>query len=187
MAAVVVAVALTACRGNKTTSADSQEDSIAVDVVPDTTVYGVCGKGTSMHSLQLVTDEGDTLTYMVDDADGEPVVKGGLLAGDRLAVVGAKTADGELEAHNVINITTLLGRWLSIDKNFEIREGGLVESSVKAESHPWTTWKICNCRLVLNADTFSIDQLGADSLYIENRDGIYAFKRQAAGSANQAQ
>ena len=27
----------------------------------DTTAYGVCGDGTSMHSLQLITDMGDTI------------------------------------------------------------------------------------------------------------------------------
>ena len=35
----------------------------------DSTVYGVCGDGTSMHSLQLITDMGDTIEYMMIDAD----------------------------------------------------------------------------------------------------------------------
>ena len=80
----------------------------------------------------------------------------------------------------MVNLTTLLGRWTSIDKNFEIQEGGVVESSVKAETHPWTSWKIYNGNLLLNRDTFNVVQLGADSLYLENGEGIYAFKRQQA-------
>lgn len=133
-----------------------------------------------MHTLELITDEGDTLTYLVDVDSEDEVVKGGMLAGDRMAVVGAKDGNGELVATQVVNLTTLLGRWTSIDKNFEIQEGGVVESSVKAETHPWTSWKIYNGNLLLNRDTFNVVQLGADSLYLENGEGIYAFKRQQA-------
>lgn len=159
-----------------------------VEEVADSTVYGVCGEGTSMHSLELITDTGDTLTYTILDAEADmdgmvtggglvSHVEGGLMAGDKVAVTGQKV-DGELIADKVINVTSLLGHWTSIDKNFEIEEGGTVRSSVKAESNPWTSWKILNGRLLLNRDTFNINSLGADSLYIENDKGIYTFKRQ---------
>lgn len=159
-----------------------------VEEVADSTVYGVCGEGTSMHSLELITDTGDTLTYTILDAEADmdgmvtggglvSHVEGGLMAGDKVAVTGQKI-DGELIADKVINVTSLLGHWTSIDKNFEIEEGGTVRSSVKAESNPWTSWKILNGRLLLNRDTFNINSLGADSLYIENEKGIYTFKRQ---------
>lgn len=159
-----------------------------VEEVADSTVYGVCGEGTSMHSLELITDTGDTLTYTILDAEADmdgmvtggglvSHVEGGLMAGDKVAVTGQKV-DGELIADKVINVTSLLGHWTSIDKNFEIEEGGTVRSSVKAESNPWTSWKILNGRLLLNRDTFNINSLGADSLYIENEKGIYTFKRQ---------
>lgn len=161
-------------------AADNQEE------MADSTVYGVCGDGTSMHSLELITDAGDTLTYTILDAeydeDGTQEgmvshVEGGLMAGDKVAVTGQKV-DGELIADRVINVTSLLGHWTSIDKNFEIEEGGTVRSSVKAETAPWTSWKILNGRLLLNRDTFDITSLGADSLYIENQKGIFTFKRQ---------
>lgn len=159
-----------------------------VEDVADSTVYGVCGEGTSMHSLELITDTGDTLTYTILDAEADmdgmvtggglvSHVEGGLMAGDKVAVTGQKV-DGELIADKVINVTSLLGHWTSIDKNFEIEEGGTVRSSVKAESNPWTSWKILNGRLLLNRDTFNINSLGSDSLYIENDKGIYTFKRQ---------
>ena len=156
--------------------------------VADSTVYGVCGEGTSMHSLELITDAGDTLVYTILDSevdfDGDVAlgessttdVAGGLMAGDKMAVVGHK-ADGELIADRVLNVTSLLGRWTSIDKNFEIEEGGTVKSSVKAETAPWTSWKILNGNLLLNRDTFNVTSLGADSLYIENSTGIFTFKR----------
>lgn len=175
---IVIAMMFISCGGGKTDMTQVQEDSVCVDVIPDTTVYGTCSSGTSMHSLELVTDEGKTLTYIVDVENENSVVMGGMLAGDRMAVVGNLNGEGELVANKVINITTLLGKWTSIDKLFEIQEGGTVESSVKAESHPWTSWKIYNCNLILNTDTFSIESLGADSLFLENEAGIYAFKRQ---------
>lgn len=159
------------------------EDTDEVAEVNDTTVYGVCGEGTSMHSLEIITDAGDTLVYTLLSQDAETEVEtpsdvqGGLMAGDKMAVTGHKTAD-ELVADRVINVTSLLGHWTSIDKNFTIEEGGTVHSAVKAETNPWTSWKILNGCLLLNRDTFAIDGLSADSLYLENANGIFTFKRQ---------
>ena len=179
--AMLVLLAGCNAKKEKPQAAASQQEETA-----DSTVYGVCGEGTSMHSLELVTDAGDTLTYTIlddeDDEDGTgggmvSHVEGGLMAGDKVAVTGQKV-DGELIADRVINVTSLLGHWTSIDKNFEIEEGGTVRSSVKAETDPWTSWKILNGRLLLNRDTFDITSLGADSLYIENQKGIFTFKRQ---------
>ena len=167
------------CTGQKTQQQPTESDTMAVEVsTPDSTVYGVCGEGTSMHALELVTDEGDTLTYLVDADTEQETVKGGLFAGDRMAVVGYKGAEGDMVATCAVNLTTLMGKWTSIDKNFEIQEGGLVESSIKAETRPWTSWKIHNGQLLLNADTFAIERLGADSLCLENGEGIFVFKRQ---------
>lgn len=181
--ASVILLILAGCNAKKEkpqTAADNQEETA------DSTVYGICGDGTSMHSLELITDVGDTLTYTILDSEYDDDatsagnvshVEGGLMAGDKMAVTGHK-ADGELIADNVINVTSLLGRWMSIDKNFEIEEGGTVRSSVKAETNPWTSWKILNGQLLLNRDTFDITSLEADSLYIENQKGIFTFKRQ---------
>lgn len=178
MAAMVV---FASCFGNKTKKQVTEADSIAMEeeALPDSTVYGVCGEGTSMHSLELLTDGGDTLTYEVlDEGSEESLVVGGLLAGDRLAVVGYVNEEKEHIASKVINLTTLQGKWMSIDKNFEIEEGGSVKSNIKAETNPWVFWKIYNGQLLLNKDTFQINGLGADSLYLENKQGIFTFKRQ---------
>jgi hypothetical protein len=86
-------------------------------------------------------------------------------------------SDQGLVGKKFINLTTLLGKWTSLDKNFEIVEGGMVSSNVEAESNPWVSWKILNGHLLLNTDTFDIVELGADSLYIENKSGIYVYKR----------
>lgn len=34
-----------------------------------------------------------------------------------------------------------------------------------------------NGKLILSSDTFDIYSLGADSLYLENTEGIYGYKR----------
>lgn len=144
--------------------------------IPDTTIYGKCGEGTAMHTLELITDKGDTIIYSLEDADTEADVQGGLFSGDRLAIVACKGLDGGMFAKKVINLTSLIGKWGSLDKSFEICEGGFVESNV-TEPKPYTEWKILNGMLVLSADTFNIYNLGPDSLLLENSQGIYGYKR----------
>ena len=166
-----------ACKHKQSSSNLEIKDSLNDSSVTDTTLYGLCGEGSSMHNIELITDLGDTLEFMaMDEGSDSAVIHGGLLAGDRLAVIGHEV-NGERYAQRVINLTTLLGKWTSLDKNFEILEGGQIKNNVKAETNPWTSWKICNGKLLLNKDTFVIDNLGADSLYLENKDGIFAFKR----------
>lgn len=143
-------------------------------VVSDTTVYGECGDGTTMNCLELKTADGETVRYIVEPDSLYSPVKGGMLAGDRMAVTGHKVGD-EMIADKVINLTTLLGRWSSIDKNFEIQEGGLVKSST-AENN-YQKWEIFNGKLILVPDTFSVFALGPDSLMLENNNGIFVFAR----------
>ena len=180
---LLMAVAMLLIAGCRQTPQQVEVDTLADTLRMDTAIigdidstqYGVCGEGTAMHTLELITDGGDTLYYtfqVEEDAD----IQGGMMCGDRMAVMGKSTSDG-LVATRIINLTTLFGKWTSLDKNFEIVEGGLVNSSVEAESNPWVSWKILNGRLLLNTDTFDIVSLGADSLYLENQNGIFVYKR----------
>ena len=176
---MAVMLSTTGCR-QTSPSAEAVADSDTVIVADtllevDSTVYGICGEGTAMHTLELITDGGDTLYYTMRVEEDAQIV-GGLMVGDRMAVMG-KEKDHGLVAQKIINLTTLLGKWTSLDKNFEIVEGGLVNSNVEAESNPWVSWKILNGKLLLNTDTFDIVDLGADSLYIENEKGIFVYKR----------
>ena len=94
------------------------EDSMIVD----TTVYGRCGDGTAMHTLELVTDKGDTVVYTLEGLDTCASVQGGLFVGDRIAVIGERVEglNEEMFAKKVINLTSLQGVWTSLDKKFEI-------------------------------------------------------------------
>lgn len=163
------------CKGNKQPAAETSTPE-PTDLSADSTVYGVCGTETGMSTLQLIRDNGDTLTYLIGEGDDE-VVKGGLFAGDRLALTAYDNQDGEHVATRVINLNTLMGHWTSLDKNFTLESGGEVKSEVKAESNPWTAWKINNGNLVLNRDTFAVTTLGPDSLALENPQGIFVYKR----------
>lgn len=173
---------IASCNGNKQKGSDTDVNA-DTDAAADSTLYGICGEGTAMHTLQLITLTGDTLnlSLLPDDADDPDAdaatVNGGLMCGDHLAVLATTTADGPV-ATKVINLTSLMGRWTSISRNFVIEEGGVVTSDVKAETHPYTSWKIYNGQLLLGRDTFNIVTLGPDSLAIENHNGIYLYKRQ---------
>ena len=183
--AAAIAIIMVGCNTKKEKPQVVVDDEVEV---ADSTVYGVCGSGTSMHSLELVTDAGDTLTYIILDSEADmdggetkgvvSNVEGGFMAGDKMAVTGMETVEGELVATRAINVTSLLGHWTSIDRNFVIEEGGTVHSEVKAETNPWTSWKILNGQLLLNRDTFDLTSLSADSLYLENPKGIHIYKRQ---------
>ena len=168
-------IILASCNGGKTDNAETQKDTLNIGSA-DSTIYGKCGEGTMMNTLELVTDDGKTLTFTIDEEKGSDV-QGGMMSGDRMAVTYYKTADENI-AHKIINLTTLLGRWTSLDKNFTINEDGSIESNIQAESKPYTAWAICNARLILNTDTFEVLSLGADSLSLENSKGIFVYKRQ---------
>lgn len=154
---------------------ESAADTIVVGE-KDSTIYGICGEGTMMHTLELQGDDGKSITVTIDEEMGSDV-QGGLFAGDRMAVTVTNTEDGPV-AQKVINLTTLMGKWTSLDRNFVIKEDGSIESNVTAETKPYTAWSVANARLVLNVDTFDVVTLSADSLELENANGIYVYKRQ---------
>ena len=94
----MIMVMVTGCHETKQPIPVVDSDSIMQEELiyeTDSTVYGTCGEATAMHTLQLITDGGDTLSYTMmveEDAD----VQGGLLVGDRMAVIGKYTHREEL-------------------------------------------------------------------------------------------
>lgn len=173
-----LAIALTAvvgCTGKKETKAETPVDSTAVEV-PDTAIYGIVGEGTTMSVLELLTEEGKTMQFEIN-TDSLSDIQGGIFAGDRVTLTCMKGSEMPVVC-KVVNLTTLLGKWTSLDRNFEIKEDGVVESALKTESRPYTHWSMSNASLILNTDTFSVLLLGPDSLSLENENGIFVFKRQ---------
>lgn len=173
--AISVLFALFSCTEKQKKQAPAPE--IVAEEVLDTAAYGICGEGTSMHSLVLVTDNDGTLNLAINDDEETPCVLGGLMNGDRLTATYSKTAEGYV-ATKVINLTTMMGLWTSLDKNFEMYEDGSIKSNVSAETKSYTAWNMCNGNLILNTDTFTVLELGPDSMMLENNSGIFVYKRQ---------
>lgn len=177
----VVAIAvlfIAGCDNKKKTVEDGLEAPVEEQVaVVDSAVYGVIGAGTSMHSLEVKDENGKTSVFPLN-VDLEADLQGGLFSGDRITLVLGKNANGEKEVMKAVNLSSLCGKWTALDRNFEIKDDGTVESAQSMESNPYTQWSMINCRLVLNRDTFDVLYIGGDSLTIENLKGIFVYKRQ---------
>ena len=147
----------------------------------DSALYGKGGDATSMHVLTVVSDEGQETAIAMNQDTIPSDIQGGLYAGDLICVTTMPSAEdparGMKMVRKAVNITSLMGHWTSLDRNFYIKENGVVENKNAVESKPYTSWQMCNCQLILNADTFDIIALTPDSLTLEGKDGVYAYKR----------
>lgn len=170
-----MAALLAGCDQKKSGSSAVSADTIAV-ATPDSALYGTVGEGTTMHVLELITEDGKAMSVAIGQ-DSCSDVQGGLFAGDRVTLTTRPGSGDAPEVEKLVNLTSLLGRWTSLDRNFEIQEDGIIVSSNKAESRPLTHWSTANANLILNADTFSVLLLGPDSMAIENQEGIFVYKR----------
>ena len=157
----------------------AEDDTSAVNAIPrDKTLYGLCGDGTAMNTLQLLRDNGDTLVLSITNAMEAGQVFGGLFVGDRIAVLPNATNS---EAVIVINQNALLGDWVmpnpidgSSEVGIRIKEGGVAES-IEQSSIIYKTWKIFNGRLEIlsqrdgggdeeELNLYELVKLGPDSL-----------------------
>ena len=180
MAAASMTIMMSCGGGNgQQQMAEVEDDTTAVNVIPtDKTLYGLCGDGTAMNTLQLLRDNGDTLVLSITNAMEAGQVFGGLLVGDRIAVLPNATNS---EAVIVINQNALLGDWVmpnpidgSSEVGIRIKEGGVAES-IEQSSIIYKTWKIFNGRLEIlsqrdgggdeeELNLYELVKLGADSL-----------------------
>ena len=145
-------VMLLSCGGKQQSQVEETQDSINIeDIVPrDHTIYGVCTDGTAMNTLEMVTDNGDTLLLSLTTAQEVGKVFGGLQVSDRVAVVAD---NAKKEAKLVINLNTLMGDWVMPDPidgsseiGIRIKEGGVAES-IDQSVIVYRTWKIFNGEL----------------------------------------
>ena len=170
---------LGSCGGKQQQKAVDEKKSTSEGYVPfDRTIYGLCGEGTAMNTLELITDNGDTLNLSMLNAEEAGQVFGGLQTGDRLAVMAN---DEKTEATIVINLNTLLGDWVmpdpidgSAEVGIRIKEGGVAES-IEMTNIIYRTWKIVNGQLEIlsiregggdaeETNLYQILTLGADTL-----------------------
>lgn len=191
-AQLFIAAAILAGCGNKTAKVPFDNgDSLRIANV-DPTVYGVCGEGTAMNTLEIITDTGDTLNLDIDKARLAGKVFGGLQVGDRMAVIpdSAKTA-----ALMVVNQVALLGNWVmpnpidgSDEIGISIKEGGVAES-IDNPNLSYRTWRLNRGQLEIvfvreggseeeETGLYDIVKLGNDSLVFKDEDDTFEYGRQ---------
>ena len=177
----IVMLTLASCGGGKKNhraSEDADVQSTKVFLNEDSTLYGLCGEGSAMNTLQLITDTGDTLNLSLVDAQEQDHVLGGYNVGDRMAVLTDKE---RTKATLVINESALLGNWVmpnpidgSDETGISIREGGVAES-IEQSVIIYRTWRINNGLLEIvstreggvdeeEVNLYEILSLGNDSL-----------------------
>lgn len=147
-----VMFSLGSCGGKQQQQEEVSQDTTRVEDlgIIDRTIYGICTDGTAMNTLEMITDNGDTLTLSLTRAQESGKVLGGLQAADRVAVVANKA---KTEAELVINLNTLMGDWVMPDPidgsseiGIRIKEGGVAES-IDQSTIIYRTWKIFNGNL----------------------------------------
>jgi hypothetical protein len=166
-------------------------DSLEI-VNRDPTIYGICGVGTSMNSLQLIDDTGDTLLIDITAAREANQVFGGLQVGDRMVVM---PGESDTEAAIVINQSTLLGNWIMpnpLDGSDElgvcIKEGGVAES-IAQSTLIYHTWRLTRGQLEFvvvreggseeeETELYSFVKLTADSLVFRDSEEVFEYSRQ---------
>ncbi len=166
--------------GNKEQNYGASEDSTSVEtaIQQDRTIYGFCGDGTAMNTIEMITDSGDTLSLSSTVAQEAGQVFGGLEVKDRLAVL---VNEDKTAVTRVINTSTLLGDWVmpdpidgSAEVGIRIKEGGIAES-IEMTNILYRSWRIVNGNLELTSvreggsqeeevSLYEIQILGADTL-----------------------
>ncbi|MDO4309302.1 MAG: lipocalin family protein [Prevotella sp.] len=194
LAGIVAVCGLTAACGNKAqqVAPTGGADTTEVVVNQNRTVFGICGDGSAMNTLQLITDSGDTLSLGVSEARENGKVFGGYGSGDKMAVlVNADKTEAEL----VINESTLLGNWVMpnpIDGSsivgIALKDGGIAES-IDQSTIVYRTWKIVDGRIEIQlmregggdeeeTNVYDLVKLDADSLIYKNEEDLFEYGRQ---------
>jgi hypothetical protein len=187
-----VAMVMGSCgnKGGQQQMVEAQKDTAVVMVNRDSTLYGICGDGSAMNTLQLITDVGDTVEISVAAANEDGLCLGGFQGGDRMAVVLRSKG----VARQVINQSALLGEWVmpnpmdgSSDMGFRIKEGGIAES-IEQPSLTYRAWRLFNGKLEMDAiregggdveeiTLYEIVAITPDSLVIRDSEDTYEYTR----------
>ena len=178
--------------GNKAQKVPFDNGDSAYSSKADPTLFGVCGVETTMNTLQLITDTGDTLQLDLTSARDNDQVFGGMQVGDRMAVIAN---DEHTAAVLVINQAALLGNWVmpnpidgSDEVGISIREGGIAES-IEQSAIIYKTWKLTRGKLEIvlvreggteEEETYLYDliKVSPDSLIFKDADDTFEYCRQ---------
>ena len=176
----------------KTEPGQVTSDSSAVYSVPrDSMIYGICGDGSAMNTLQLITDVGDTMTLSIAEANDKGLCYGGLQSGDRMAVMLKDKTTAKL----VINQSAMLGDWVmpnpldgSSEMGIRIKEGGIAES-IDQPTMIYRSWRLYNGKLeivairegggdMMETNLYDIVAIGPDTLIFKDSEETFEYSRQ---------
>ena len=178
--------------GNKSQKVPFDNGDSVYSSKADPTLFGVCGVETTMNTLQLITDTGDTLQLDLSSARDNGQVFGGMQVGDRMAVIAN---DDRTAAVLVVNQAALLGNWVmpnpidgSDEVGISIKEGGIAES-IEQSSIVYKTWKLTRGKLEIvlvreggteEEETYLYDlvKVTPDSLIYKDADETFEYCRQ---------
>lgn len=170
-------------------------EEVNVDyILKDSTIYGLCGAGSAMNTLELITDGGDTLTINLSSTRDKDMVFGGYSVGDELAVI---TTSDSVNALMVINKSVLLGNWImpnpidgSSDIGISLLKGGTAES-INQSSIVYKSWRLFNGKMQITATrndgidmeevfVYTIKQLTNNTLIlVDEEDDVQEYNRQS--------
>ncbi len=188
---MAAAMLLAGCGESLNKKVPFEEVNIA-EVVRDTMLYGFCGEGSAMNTLQIITDANDTITLNVAAAKDKNMVFGGYAVGDEMAVAVDKDTT---MATMVINKSALHGNWVqpnpidgSSETGISILKGGTAES-IDQSSIVYKSWRLFNGKLQVVATRndgidleevleFTIKKVTPDSLIIADSEDTYEYSRQ---------
>ena len=176
----------------------SEPDSTTVvDISRDSTFYGICGDGSAMNTLQLITDVGDTVNLSIAEANEKGLCFGGFQSGDRMAVI----LKDKTTARQVINQSALLGDWVmpnpidgSSEMGIRIKDGGIAES-IDQPALIYRSWKLYNGKLEIVAvregggdavetNLYDIVAIGPDTLVFKDSEETYEYSRYREHKSN---
>lgn len=155
------------------------------------TVFGLCGDATNDSTLQLITDNGDTLELALRDARQKDAILGQLETGFKVAVLLNEEGTG---ASHVISESQLHGNWVmpnpldgSSFVGISLKEGGIAES-IEQSYIIYKTWRIVDGKLEITlvregggdeeeTNVYDIIKLDSDSLIYGNDDDRMEYSR----------
>ncbi len=158
----------------------------------DSTIFGMCGRGSTANRLILFTVNDDTLTFNLEEARRNKRVLGGYAPNEELYVLAS--ADSTT-AYMVVSKNRLLGEWVmpspfdgSTPSGIVIKDGGEAESFEQQGDIIYKSWRIVNGRLQLvetrddgteleYTQDFEIVRMTDDLLYIRNDEESYEYGR----------
>ena len=106
--AVIIAATLGSCNLKKPQHYPYEEVTVYKQV-GDSTIYGICGSGSTNSRLQIITDNEDTLYFDVTEARKNGMILPSYSRGENLCVIADTTGTVALK---VINKDMLLGEWV---------------------------------------------------------------------------